>query len=165
MGRRAAEAALLSKPRRRRARSRCRSPSRYFPRTSIGLQRHGPGAPIAISSTSTRSTKADILPRGSSRTFSARNSAPRSSRCVSRPSFEKEILMSTTFWDRLWRSAGIQFVALFLVAYFVYGDQPGVGSSADTVVSFYEGNRTRILIATFIFGMAVLNLLWFAAAI
>ena len=73
--------------------------------------------------------------------------------------------MSTTFWDRLWRSAGIQFVVLFIIAYFIYGDQPGVGSSPDTLVSFYDGNRMRILIATFIFGMAVLNLLWFAAAI
>ena len=73
--------------------------------------------------------------------------------------------MSTTFWDRLWRSAGIQFVVLFVIAYFIYGDQPKVGSSPDTLVSFYDGNRMRIVIATFIFGMAVLNLLWFAAAI
>jgi hypothetical protein len=73
--------------------------------------------------------------------------------------------MSTQFWDRLWRSAGIQFVIFFIIAYFVYGDQPKVGSSPDTLVSFYDGNRMRILIATFIFGMAVLNLLWFAAAI
>jgi hypothetical protein len=73
--------------------------------------------------------------------------------------------MSTTFWDRLWRSAGIQFVVFFVIAYFIYGDQPKVGSSPDTLVSFYDGNRMRIVIATFIFGMAVLNLLWFAAAI
>ena len=73
--------------------------------------------------------------------------------------------MSTQFWDRLWRSAGIQFVMLFIIAYFVYGDKPNVGSSPDSLVSFYDGNRMRILIATFIFGMAILNLLWFAAAI
>src|ERR1700737_1990764 len=68
-------------------------------------------------------------------------------------------------WDRLWRSAGIQFILFFIVAYFVYGDQPKVGSSPDALVSFYDGNRIRILIATFIYGMALLNLLWFAAAI
>jgi hypothetical protein len=73
--------------------------------------------------------------------------------------------MSPQFWDRLWRSAGIQFVILFVIAYFAYGDQPKVGSSPDTLASFYDGNRVRILIATFIFGMALLNLLWFAAAI
>lgn len=73
--------------------------------------------------------------------------------------------MSTQFWDRLWRSAGIQFVVFFIVAYFVYGDQPKVGVSPDALVSFYDGHRMRILIAVFIFGMAVLYLLWFAAAI
>jgi len=73
--------------------------------------------------------------------------------------------MSTQFWDRLWRSAGIQFVIILIIAYFIYGDQPKVGSSSDTLVSFYDGNRTRILIAIFISGMAVLYLLWFAAAI
>ena len=36
-----------SRPRRRPARSRCRSPSRYFRRTSIARRRRGPGAPIA----------------------------------------------------------------------------------------------------------------------
>jgi len=73
--------------------------------------------------------------------------------------------MSTSFWDRLWRSAGIQFVIFLIIAYFIYGDQPKVGSSPDTLAAFYDGNRMKILIAAFIFGMAVLNLLWFAAAI
>ena len=61
--------------------------------------------------------------------------------------------MSTTFWDRLWRSAGIQFVILLIIAYLIYGDQPKVGSSPDTLVSFYDGNRMRIVIATFLVGM------------
>ena len=69
------------------------------------------------------------------------------------------------FWEFLWRSAGIQFVMLFIIAYFIYGDKPNVGSSPDALVSSYDGNRMRILVATFIFGMAILNLLWFAAAI
>jgi hypothetical protein len=56
--------------------------------------------------------------------------------------------MSTPNWDRLWSSAGMQFVLFFIVAYFIYGDQPKVGSSLDALVSFYDGNRTRILIAT-----------------
>jgi len=73
--------------------------------------------------------------------------------------------MSTQFWDRLWRSAGLQFVVLFVVAWFLYGDPPGPGSSSATLASFYDGHRLRVLAATFILGMAVLNLLWFAAAI
>ncbi|OKI54655.1 hypothetical protein [Micromonospora sp. CB01531] len=68
-------------------------------------------------------------------------------------------------WERLWRSAGIQFVIFFVVAYFIYGNQPRVGASTDTLVSFYDGDSTQILIATVIFAYAVLNLLWFAAAL
>jgi hypothetical protein len=68
-------------------------------------------------------------------------------------------------WERVWRSAGIQFVVLFVIAWIVYGDQPKMGASADKLVSFYDGDRTRILIATVIFGFAILNLLWFSAAL
>jgi hypothetical protein len=71
----------------------------------------------------------------------------------------------TPNWERLWRSAGIQFVVLFVVAWIIYGDQPKVGASVGKLVSFYDGDRTRILIATVILGLAVLNLLWFAAAL
>ena len=73
--------------------------------------------------------------------------------------------MMNVNWERLWRSAGIQFVVLFIIASVVYGDQPEVGASPDELVSFYDGDRTRILIAAFIFGLALLNLLWFAAAL
>ena len=69
------------------------------------------------------------------------------------------------FWERLWRSAGLQSAGLFIVAYFVYGDQPHVGASADALVAFYQGDRLRILIAAVLGGFAVLNLMWFAAAV
>jgi hypothetical protein len=71
---------------------------------------------------------------------------------------------STTvnLWERLWRSSGIIF-GIFFVAYLFYGLQPKIGASADTLVSFYEGQRMRILMATMLFGLAVLFLLWFAA--
>jgi hypothetical protein len=69
------------------------------------------------------------------------------------------------FWERLWRMSGINFVVFFIIAYVIYGYQPQVGASADALVAFYDGNRTRILIAAVFSGMAVLNLLWFAAAL
>jgi hypothetical protein len=69
------------------------------------------------------------------------------------------------FWERLWRTAGMQFVALFIIAYVVYGYQPKVGASADALIEFYSGDRTRILVAAIFAGMAVLNLMWFAAAL
>ena len=75
--------------------------------------------------------------------------------------------VSTTpqFWERLWRTAGVQSVGLFVVAYFVYGNQPHAGASAEALVAFYRGDRMRILIATVLSGFAVLNLMWFAAAL
>jgi len=75
------------------------------------------------------------------------------------------VYVTSVFWERLWRTAGLQFVALFVVAYAVYGYQPQVGASADALVAFYEGGRTRILIAAVFAGLAALNLMWFAAAL
>ena len=69
------------------------------------------------------------------------------------------------FWERLWRMSGINFVIFFIIAYLIYGYQPRVGASADALVAFYDGDRTRILIAAVFFGMAILNLMWFAAAL
>ena len=69
------------------------------------------------------------------------------------------------FWERLWRSAGIQSLGLFIVGYVIYGSQPHVGASADALAAFYSGERTRILIAVVLFGFSILNLMWFAAAL
>jgi hypothetical protein len=69
------------------------------------------------------------------------------------------------FWERLWRTAGIQSVGLFVVAYLLYGHQPQVGASAGDLAAFYDGNRVRILLAAIVGGFTVLNLMWFAAAI
>ena len=68
------------------------------------------------------------------------------------------------FWERLWRMSGINFVAFVIIAFVIYGNQPQVGASTGALDAFY-GHRTRILIAAVFSGMAVLNLLWFAAAI
>ena len=53
------------------------------------------------------------------------------------------------FWERLWRMSGINFVVFAIIAAVIYG----------------QGDRTRTLVAAVIAGMAILNLLWFAAAI
>jgi hypothetical protein len=75
------------------------------------------------------------------------------------------VYTTPAFWERLWRTGGIQSVLCFMVAYVVYGHQPQVGASADTLVAFYDGERTRILIAGVFSGLGVLNLMWFAAAL
>jgi len=69
------------------------------------------------------------------------------------------------FWERLWRTAGLQFVVFFIIAYLIYGNQPQVGASADSLVAFFHGERRRILIAAVFSGLNVLNLMWFAAAL
>jgi len=72
---------------------------------------------------------------------------------------------SPQFWEFLWRSAGLQSAGLFILAYFVYGAQPHVGASPEVLAAFYQGERARTLIAAVIAGFAVLNLMWFAAAL
>src|SRR6266852_7084835 len=72
---------------------------------------------------------------------------------------------SRGFWEGLWRKSGINFVAFAIIAYVIYGYQPQVGAPADALVAFYDGHRTRILIAAVVSGLAVLNLMWFAAAL
>jgi hypothetical protein len=74
-------------------------------------------------------------------------------------------IYSPEFWARIWRSAGIQSIAFFVVGYIIFGDQPGVGASPEKLASFYSGDRTRILIASVFFGFGVLNLMWFGAAL
>jgi hypothetical protein len=68
-------------------------------------------------------------------------------------------------WEKNWRGAGIVAAVLFLVSYIIYGSQPKVGASAASLISFYDGDRTRILIGSVVFGFAILNLMWFAAAL
>ena len=75
------------------------------------------------------------------------------------------VYTTPAFWERLWRTAGLQSVLCFIVAYVVYGQQPPIGSSADALAAFYGGDRMRILIAAVFYGLAVLTLMWFAAAL
>ncbi len=69
------------------------------------------------------------------------------------------------FWEGLWRQSGNNFAVLAIIGYFLRGNQPPVGASADALVAFYDGHSTRILIASVFSGLAVLNLMWFAAAL
>ena len=75
------------------------------------------------------------------------------------------VYATPAFWERLWRTAGLQSVLCFIVAYIVYGQHPPIGAPADALAAFYGGDRTRILIAAVFYGLAVLNLMWFAAAL
>jgi hypothetical protein len=82
---------------------------------------------------------------------------------TARPS-STSVYTTPAFWERLWRTSGIQFVVLFIIASVIFGTQPQVGAPADALAAFYQGERTRILIAVFFFGLNLLNLLWFTMA-
>ena len=69
------------------------------------------------------------------------------------------------FWEGLWRSAGLQSAGLFAVAAFLFGLQPAIGASAESVANFYDGERLQILAAASVAGLATLNLMWFSAAV
>jgi hypothetical protein len=68
-------------------------------------------------------------------------------------------------WERNWRGAGVVFAVLIIVAFVIYGSQPKLGASDAKLVSFFDGDRTRILIATVFFCFSFLELLWFGAAL
>jgi len=69
------------------------------------------------------------------------------------------------FFEGLWRSSGVQGVAFLVVGTVLAGFGPGVGASSESLASYYAANSTRILIATPILGLGILNLMWFASAI
>jgi hypothetical protein len=73
--------------------------------------------------------------------------------------------MTNVNWERYGRATGIVFVVLYIVAFLIYGDQPKIGASTSDIVSFYDGDRGRILTAIAIFGIAIAFFLWFVAAI
>jgi hypothetical protein len=75
------------------------------------------------------------------------------------------VYSTSAFWERLWRTSGLQFVGLFIIACLIYGTRPHVGASADALAAFYTGERIRILVAVFCFGLNLLNLLWFTMAV
>jgi len=68
------------------------------------------------------------------------------------------------FFEHLWRSGGIQGVAFIVVGAIVAGFGPGL-ASASSVAAFYTANATRLLIATPILALGVLNIIWWAQAI
>lgn len=68
-------------------------------------------------------------------------------------------------WEKNWRGSGIFFVVLFVICWIIYGSPPEVGASPVELASFYDGDRTRILIGATLFAFNLLNLMWFAAAL
>jgi hypothetical protein len=67
--------------------------------------------------------------------------------------------------QRAFSSAGIAFAVLSIAGFVIYGREPEFDASADQLLAFYDGDRTRHLIATVVFCVAFLAMLWFGVAL
>jgi hypothetical protein len=68
-------------------------------------------------------------------------------------------------WDRWARGAGVGFVILTIAAFIVGGEPPRVGDPVADIVSYYDGDRGRVLLSSMLFAFALLFYVWFAATI
>lgn len=73
--------------------------------------------------------------------------------------------MGAMNWERWARGAGAGFVVLTVAAFIVGGDAPRVGDSTDDLISYYDGDRGKVLVSGLLFAFGLALLLWFAAAI
>ena len=73
--------------------------------------------------------------------------------------------MSALNWERWVRAAGAGFVVLAVAAFIVGGEAPTVGDSTDDLISYYDGDRGKVLVSSLLFAFALVFFLWFAAAI
>lgn len=73
--------------------------------------------------------------------------------------------MGAVNWERWARGGGVAFVVLTVIAFIVGGEAPTVSDSTEDLISYYDGDRGKVLVSSFIFGLALLFFLWFAAAI
>ena len=69
--------------------------------------------------------------------------------------------MADPRWERLGAATGIVFVFLTLLALFI-GGQPG---AAPDVVQYFVDNRGRLLVQTFLAGLASIFFLWFLGSV
>lgn len=46
---------------------------------------------------------------------------------------------SSAFWERLWRTSGIGFIAFFVIGYVIYGFQPQPGAAPAVVLMILGG--------------------------
>jgi hypothetical protein len=73
--------------------------------------------------------------------------------------------MNKALWDRLAALGGVVFVVLFLIGLLAPGSPPTVDDSGAEVVEFFTDSRGAILFGTWLIGLGVIALLWFAASL
>ena len=62
-------------------------------------------------------------------------------------------------------AGGIIGVVLFVIAIFIYGEQPRTNADAASVADFFQDNRDQVLWALFLQGLGVVAVIWFIGAL
>lgn len=73
--------------------------------------------------------------------------------------------MDKAMWDKLAAAGGIVGVVLFVIAIFIYGEQPRTNADAASVASFFQDNRDQVLWSLFVQGIGVIAIIWFIGAL
>jgi hypothetical protein len=71
----------------------------------------------------------------------------------------------TIHWERWARASGIAFVVFAVLAFVVGGETPQVGDSIEDVVSYYDGDRSTVLVSSFLFAVGLGFWIWFAGTL
>ena len=64
--------------------------------------------------------------------------------------------------DRWWGASGIAFAVLFVLGFTLIGDS---GDTGEEIISFYDENRARTIVAFFCFALSALAYVWFVTAV
>ncbi|MGH2710013.1 MAG: DUF4386 family protein [Actinomycetota bacterium] len=73
--------------------------------------------------------------------------------------------MSEQRWERLGASTGIVFVVLAFASFFIGGELPKPGDSAQQVVAYYTSDSDKILWSGWLWGLAGIAFLWFLGSL
>jgi hypothetical protein len=68
----------------------------------------------------------------------------------------------TVNWERWARGAGIGFVVFAVLAFVVGGETPTVGDPVEDVISYYDGDRGKVLVSSALFAIGLGFWIWFA---
>jgi hypothetical protein len=68
-------------------------------------------------------------------------------------------------WEGWARGAGIGFVLFVVLAFVVGGDTPTVGDPVEDVVSYYDGDRGKVLVSSALFAIGLGFWIWFAGTL
>ena len=68
-------------------------------------------------------------------------------------------------WERWARGAGIGFVLFVALAFVIGGETPTVGDPVEDVVSYYDGDRGKVLVSSALFAIGLGFWIWFAGAL